>query len=500
MSNYFIAIGGSGSKVLESWIHLCAAGLMPNNEDIHVLIVDPDGGNGNLDRASKLFEYYMDLNQTENPSYVKFNDDIDFMKSKVSNHNLKAEYSLNDIVKEGKNLRAVLELDSNRRNPVVELYRALYTSDELQEELARGFKGHPAIGAAVFANNLTENNKWDKFVTKIREDAKKGDVKVFLAGSIFGGTGAAGVPNIAKLIKADMSGEDRDNGVTENIVLGGGLVLPYFYCKPDADTDLSNDILYVTSEEFLHNTQAALKYYDLQLKDTTVYNSLYLVGSENDTNNVVKFFTGAGNQKNDAHIVDLYTAMGAMHFFAQEKNISEPKYYYSGYKGDYITWDDLPAIDGAREEVANKIKKYITFALAYKEIIHDHLCQVKNADENNKNKKFFSLFSSSKIANPTWYINFRNSYKNCEDLYSRDERFYEYVEKILVWMGQICKNETRFYDSNIFDSEKTSRDLLMQSGIDLISVADKMNSYRFNAQHSNGDSFGALVSALYECC
>ena len=32
MGYYFISIGGSGAKVMESLTHLCAAGLLPNFE------------------------------------------------------------------------------------------------------------------------------------------------------------------------------------------------------------------------------------------------------------------------------------------------------------------------------------------------------------------------------------------------------------------------------------------------------------------------------------
>lgn len=55
MGYYFIGIGGSGAKVMESLTHLAAAGILPNvprQERLYVMSVDPDVGNGNLKRSS----------------------------------------------------------------------------------------------------------------------------------------------------------------------------------------------------------------------------------------------------------------------------------------------------------------------------------------------------------------------------------------------------------------------------------------------------------------
>ena len=55
--NTLICAGGAGQKVLESTIHLCAAGFGPPM--LRVLAVDPDYANGNLERVQKLVEQYL---------------------------------------------------------------------------------------------------------------------------------------------------------------------------------------------------------------------------------------------------------------------------------------------------------------------------------------------------------------------------------------------------------------------------------------------------------
>ena len=52
MSFYFISIGGTGAKVMESLTHICIAGLLPENERLYIAAIDPDVGNGNLERTS----------------------------------------------------------------------------------------------------------------------------------------------------------------------------------------------------------------------------------------------------------------------------------------------------------------------------------------------------------------------------------------------------------------------------------------------------------------
>ena len=57
----------------------------------------------------------------------------------------------------------------------------------------KGFRGHPSIGASIMAQTaLGEDEPWKTFRALVKTDT---DAKVFLAGSIFGGTGASGFPD-----------------------------------------------------------------------------------------------------------------------------------------------------------------------------------------------------------------------------------------------------------------------------------------------------------------
>ena len=163
-----------------------------------------------------------------------------------------------------------------------------------------GFRGHPSIGAAVLARKYAlpdENSvQWTEFIDKVRQDmGSGGDVKIFLAGSVFGGTGAAGIPTVARLLRNDLDKYEK------RVSLGCGLILPYFnFTVPEDET-----ALFARSENFLTNTKAALKYYS---QKENVFNLMYFVGDSLITP-VKEFSPGATTQKNDAHIVDFYSAM-----------------------------------------------------------------------------------------------------------------------------------------------------------------------------------------------
>ena len=54
---FVIAIGGTGMRCLEAFVHLCAIGMF-DNEEINILTLDTDQGNGNKARVENLIDLY----------------------------------------------------------------------------------------------------------------------------------------------------------------------------------------------------------------------------------------------------------------------------------------------------------------------------------------------------------------------------------------------------------------------------------------------------------
>lgn len=54
---FIVAIGGTGMRCLESFVHLCAIGMF-DKEEINILTLDTDQTNGNKNRVEQLIDTY----------------------------------------------------------------------------------------------------------------------------------------------------------------------------------------------------------------------------------------------------------------------------------------------------------------------------------------------------------------------------------------------------------------------------------------------------------
>ena len=196
MGYYFISIGGSGARVLESLAHLLTAGLLPNKEKdghLYAMSIDPDTGNGNLIRTTTLLTC---LNGFKN---VKVGEGTPLLKTPLilANPFVWSPTDLNTT------LDKIISYQNYSDKPIGKLYEALYTRKERNEILDEGFRGRPSIGAAVMGMKataqVTQDSAWSHLIDAVRSDVKtNGSAQILLSGSVFGGTGAAGLPNIAR--------------------------------------------------------------------------------------------------------------------------------------------------------------------------------------------------------------------------------------------------------------------------------------------------------------
>ena len=197
MGYYAIGIGGTGAKCLESLVHLAAAGMMPEGE-LYVLFVDPDTANGSLERALGTLNRYMAFK--DNPRFAQMH----LLKTKIfsANRNLWTPFTEQSQPRLDQffEYNSLSMANDDSRVAAAHLFEVLYSKTERETTLEKGFRGHPSIGSAIMANTvkLGEEDPWRTFRQRLDNDI---DPKVFLAGSIFGGTGASGFPTIAQLIK-----------------------------------------------------------------------------------------------------------------------------------------------------------------------------------------------------------------------------------------------------------------------------------------------------------
>ena len=402
MGYYAIGIGGTGAKCLESLIHLAAAGMMPDGNDLYMLFVDPDVANGSLARAMATLDHYKTFNtnprlaqprllQTKiisanNPVWTPFNTDD-------GQPNLDVFFNF-----------AGLRLANNN---AAHLFEVLYSRKERETKLDKGFRGHPSIGASVMAKTvaLGGGDPWATFRTLVAKDT---DAKVFLSGSIFGGTGASGFPTIAELVRKALDG---------NIFqMGGALVLPYFTFTADADNELK-----AKAEHFLMNTQASLQYYHLWNK-TGIYDAIYLLGDESQIE--VDNALGGEKQANAPHFIELYAALAAIDFFGKDFGQNQASQYFRIDRvNKQLQWTDLPDNNNG-SDIRSKIESMARFAFAYLSIYQPMLNDIRQNGGGYR---------------APWYIDFfkGNGISLNDDTQTSLEDVENYCIDFLLWLANI---------------------------------------------------------------
>jgi hypothetical protein len=241
------------------------------------------------------------------------------------------------------------------------LFDALYSPEEQEADLGVGFRGRPPIGSAVMSRLELETLRqggelsgWQRLFSQIQADLGVGNnqVIVHFCGSIFGGTGASGIPTLAKLVANQLQKDQIRNSVRIN----ASLLLPYFQFDRPNDGDQT---VYAETRFFALNTQAALQY--LTEQGEGCFDRVYLIGDRDQTK--YQSHTGGTNQQNDAHFVELYAALALNHSFENFGQGGEPTkgLYISRDSGDRLLWTDLP--NG--QNVKRDLSKGVRFAYAW---------------------------------------------------------------------------------------------------------------------------------------
>ena len=371
MAYYAIGIGGTGAKCVESLIHLAAAGMMPDGE-LHVLFVDPDVANGSRARAGETLV-----------NYVKCKEQLQLGQTNLLKTNIVPADPIlwTPFQDANPSLDKFFQYNIFRGSASGKIFDVLYSNLEKETPLQEGFRGHPSIGSAVMAKtvDLKTDPTWSTFRKKI--DADDEEAKVFLAGSIFGGTGASGFPTIAQIIRDEL-----------DVKLGGALILPYFKFMDDGDYGQ----LKARSDEFLRNTQTALKHYHL-LDKTGVFDKVYLFGDESRTD--VKNALGGPEQKNAPHFIELYAALAAIDFFRGDFDSNGGTQYFMTARAvkNLLQWTDLPD-DNNGDTIRSRIAQFARFAIAYLSVYQPALKKIADNDRDTYRASWYvDFFEQRKI-------------------------------------------------------------------------------------------------------
>ena len=358
MTTILIGIGGTGAKVVESALALFAAGIGP--AEVHVGLVDQDRSNGNMSRTETSLEHllrFQSLWQDGNPP-----SRIDPARSKEPGERLDlaavrvrpllGDRALWSPEKDDVSLTDILgrDLTDGRR----ELFDLLFMPGEQEQDLqlGEGYRGRAHVGAAALAAAMLEDE--NQLIARLRtlmESGDRGEVRIFLVGSAFGGTGAAGFPTLARELHRIRT--DPNFGNRGQVRIGGALMLPYFgFARPD---DTGQPV--VTADELLPKAQLALEYYGKLFETENTFDRFYVLGWDPFFN---LGYHEAGNreQRNPPLLPELFAACGAVDFLQsdfQPAEVGDVPVMHVARAGAGIAWPDLP-LDGIKERLGRLIR------------------------------------------------------------------------------------------------------------------------------------------------
>jgi hypothetical protein len=337
---FLIAGGGTGAKVAEAFVHLCAAGLGPARA--HLLFVDADNTNGNLVRAVATAESYRSLARWPWAAEATTGGRIPFL-SKETTAVLKPfatalDYTLVADPIEATHaggLRTMAGSDEMRR--VLDL---LYDPAEQEATCDDGFRARPNLGCLLLAEHLDRKLQAAEarpFLDALKRATAGGGVApVVVAASVFGGTGASLLPVVRGSVEAALKGRG-DERVGEALRWGAVMILPHYQplqAKESVDPD-----------RYLLDTAGALQFYGMAQRATAgdLYHAVYAVGSDNPARNLVRFFFGQKEQANPPYVEEAVAGLAALHFAAHLDARRDPvrTFGVDGTRAD-IAWADLP--------------------------------------------------------------------------------------------------------------------------------------------------------------
>ncbi len=419
VKNFCYCIGGTGTRVAEVAGHLCAMNMV-GEQDITFIVVDKDTNCGGTAQALRLLETVTVLSDVHhNPDIAIVrpeNRQKEFCKSNLKVYNwdfsdtmqgltqsFDGEVSLKDSITSRDGLTQMFNDAS--------LFDAFYSKKEQEKDTAKGFYGHPSIGALIF-KYMVEKGDWNKgainesdiaFPIKSYLANNPADaVKVFIIGSVFGGTGASIFSNIAAHIRRTVNPADN-----RRVFISGSLLLPYF-------TFATKKNGYINPTEFYSKSVVALEQYgnDPYLMRTPgnpngSFDSLYVCGQEplHCTSRI--YSEGGKDQINHFDFVDLVAAQALTQFFTAglENDPSEPNAFHLApsykkgiyeYRYDATDGPNIPVVDlGNTPELGKYLKAMTAFCTYF-------ICKIYTSiifDNPNHSFVLNRLFTPAELGN-----------------------------------------------------------------------------------------------------
>lgn len=506
---FVISIGGTGMRCLESFVHLCAIGMF-DGQEIDILTIDTDSGNGNKDRAERLINLYNNIKTSSAEKVGGSPNSQTFFSAKLNLYRFSTDYSGNRC--SFRNLANIDDDDKDNRD-LADLF--LDAESVQMFDLSHGYRAQTHLGSMLMYHGIVEaainaHNKGDNAMPQEKElrefTIKLQDApgaRVFIFGSVFGGTGASSIPVVPRALnEAVRIFSDGTNMLNpEQVMFGASLLTDYFkFPNPDA-AQKGQERVIASASNFALNSQAALDFYR---KDPTVksyYRRLYHVGWPSTMRKDVsdgKLLTGGNDQKNPCHVVELMCAMAAFDFFNLEsidvnKNDENMPCYYRTVECDDAGRFFKFSAESFTMEHANRFKQKLAQFFSFANVVlasegaatgiesadyglQDFIARISNAgnkifetlDVNDIKylEEYLRMFAfqvnaEKNVVVPGWLYQIRNSIDGGTFIF-RNEAFAQTVKEV---NGRIAKDPGKIFDDK--ESEKNWRSTVFSNQYDI---------------------------------
>ena len=354
-SNFLLGIGGTGAKCVEAFVRLSFCGLGP--EAAWVGLLDQDRANGNAARAMGVLADASELRAAFRAGGANDLGPCPLLRTAIEKP--KAGWAWAPEERSSASLATSIGFGGL---PPAEaaLAEILFSEEERRLHLDEGFRQRPALGAALTLQGVTpESDVWRDLLGALQSAGQGEEVRVLLVASVFGGTGAAGFPTVARLLRKAI----EERGLGGRVRLGGVLMLPYFAFP--APPPGMGPAIRPDSSLFLMQARGALEHYAGLFRAETVFDSLYLLGSD-PLIQLGAYSDGGSLQANPPLLPELVAALAALDFLAVRGDPAKGIVATRTAGGEVVGWDDLPDA-GARGTVRDRVGAAIRTAVAWRQ-------------------------------------------------------------------------------------------------------------------------------------
>lgn len=419
MEYFVLGIGGTGMRCIESFIHLCAMGML-DDTTVHLLALDTDKNNGNFARLKAVKDAYLNIKSMDPTTRTSgkdcfFSADIKYYEFSP---NYEQKSTFKDVFDYGNT-----QFQDRKKSDLADL---VFSKDVEEFNLRHGYRAQTHLGSMMMYQSIIEaaqsqrSNDLKRFLQNLITASNNGKPRVFILGSVFGGTGASSIPIIPQAI-ATAAGIISNGAadVMQNAYFGSTLLTAYFKFNLPSASERAEQKIIATSDKFALNSQVAMMFYQDDASVQQIYQKFYMIGTPSmewdpmpqNTDTGAKTITGGAEQKNDSHYIELFAACAALDFLHVDENVLQTNkenmqsdyQYRSVNDSGKLEFQDFVGQTRA-DELARKMCSLTILSILCNNPIYDFVASLQNGaakisgfedvdSEQIKNlKNYFSLY------------------------------------------------------------------------------------------------------------